>query len=57
MVTESPIVISYDPHVGREQRRVRHPGGVRDAAYSPDCTLFATAGVDGAIRIYPGRVG
>jgi WD40 repeat protein len=57
VVTESPALISYDPHTGRERRRVIHPGGVRDAAYSPDGTLFATAGNDGTIRIYPGRIG
>jgi WD40 repeat protein len=57
VVTESPALISYDPHTGRERRRVIHPGGVRDAAYSPDGMLFATAGNDGTIRIYPGRIG
>lgn len=57
VVTESPALISYDPHTGRERRRVIHPGGVRDAAYSPDGMLFATAGSDGTIRIYPGRIG
>ncbi|GAA2104088.1 hypothetical protein GCM10009841_21700 [Microlunatus panaciterrae] len=57
VVTEGPAVIIFDPRTGRERRRVIHPGGVRDVAYSPDGTLLAITGTDGTIRIYPGRVG
>jgi WD40 repeat protein len=52
VLSESPIVVVYEPRSGREHHRLIHPSLVRHLSFSPDGSLLATACDDGRVRVY-----